>query len=403
MALSGHRMAISGNQWHSAALGSTHRQSISDEGGHQIHSAAISGNPSLMKEAIRSTQRQSAAIHGNQWRARTEKERIPNCRSPLMSGTSFNNAITRPKRLKKPTGAQQRSGSDDQPSAADGSEPAAAAATEIACAQKPQLTSAPLRAAWGVGASVSASREGACKGIHRPRTGWHTRMHACKGIHRPRTGWHTRMHAPDGDDAGASEERKALETEGRRRVERAKHRRAQQRDAQRVRREPGMPPAEAEGEDESSSHEQAAGERTELARGQRQVGFVDAVNLDVEQLVEAGDVHVHEQRGGQGVQHALEQWQRQRRSRRRRVQRERRNAHRGAEHSMRSREAPEHAQQRRWPRQRNCDVSRERLAVVLAVVLAVLGESTPWRAGDRDAPTAARRKGRSSSRGSGTG
>jgi hypothetical protein len=323
------------------------------------------------------------AISGNQWQSvRTEKERIPNCRSPLMSGTSFNNAITRPKRLKKPTGAQQRSGSDDQPSAADGSEPAAAAATEIACAQKPQLTSAPLRVAWGVGASVSASREGACKGIHRPRTGWHTRMHA-----------------PDGDDAGASEEREALETEGRRRVERAKHRRAQQRDAQRVRREPGMPPAEAEGEDESSSHEQAAGERAELARGQRQVGFVDAVNLDVEQLVEAGDVHVHEQRGGQGVQHALEQWQRQRRSRRRRVQRERRNAHRGAEHSMRSREAPEHVQQRRWPRQRNCDVSRERLAVVLAV----LGESTPWRAGDRDAPTAARRKGRSSSRGSGTG
>ena len=84
-----------------------------------------------------------------QWRARTEKERIPNCRSPVMSGTSFNNAITRPKRLKKPTGAQQRSGSDDQPSTADGSEPAAAAATVIACAQKPQLTSAPLRAAWG--------------------------------------------------------------------------------------------------------------------------------------------------------------------------------------------------------------------------------------------------------------
>ena len=79
----------------------------------------------------------------NQWRARTEKERIPNCRSPVMSGTSFNNAITRPKRLKKPTGAQQRSGSDDQPSTADGSEPAAAAATVIACAQKP--------AAGGVG------------------------------------------------------------------------------------------------------------------------------------------------------------------------------------------------------------------------------------------------------------
>ena len=37
-------MTISGTQWqswHSAALGSTQRQSISDEGGHQIHSAAI--------------------------------------------------------------------------------------------------------------------------------------------------------------------------------------------------------------------------------------------------------------------------------------------------------------------------------------------------------------------------
>mmetsp|Transcript_32685 Transcript_32685/g.109102 ORF Transcript_32685/g.109102 Transcript_32685/m.109102 type:complete len:371 (-) Transcript_32685:224-1336(-) len=117
---------------------------------------------------------------------------------------------------------------------------------------------------------------------------------------------------------------------------RAAQRRAQRRAAQRW-----GGPAEGEAAGEAEQHRGCANGRRHLAGGEGQGGLVDAVDGDVEELVEPGDVHVDEQGGHHRVQHQRhEHCTRDGGAGRSGVQRECGDAQGGADEGVRPREAP---------------------------------------------------------------